>query len=160
MTRAGALQRLWRLHRRELLPDFIRAHPGRRPAAWWRCDAPEPSRRRLGGVGTPCHEVLAYAEVLDLGIPRHWINARLAAYYRGEARDVHGEPIGVEYRGSGFRGVAIDPRDPPRYESEAAYLKRHGLLSAEERARLTPADFAPVVLKPNEDEQEDPDDAC
>jgi len=27
-----------------------------------------------------------------------------------------------------LRGVAIDPEDPPRFESEAAYLKRCGLL--------------------------------
>src|SRR2546426_907078 len=51
------MRRLWREHRDELLPDFISTHPGRRPHAWWLFDAVEPSRRRLGGIGTPKHEV-------------------------------------------------------------------------------------------------------
>lgn len=33
----------------------------------------------------------------------------------------------------------VDPDDPPRFESEAAYLQRHNLMSAAERRRL-PAD--------------------
>ena len=59
----------------------------------------------------------------------------MVEYYNGRARDVHGEPIGVEHRGSGFRGVAIDPHSPPQYESEGAYLARFQLLTAKERPR-------------------------
>jgi hypothetical protein len=94
--------------------------------------------------------VVAYAKELDVGVPAHWVSAWQAAYYRGDARDVHGQPIGVEYRGSGFRGVAIDPHDPPRFESEAAYLKRHKLLSAEERSRLSAEAFEPESLTQEE----------
>jgi hypothetical protein len=40
---------------------------------------------------------------------------------------------------------AVDANHPPIYESEAAYLHRHGLLEADERRRLQPEDFEPVV---------------
>jgi hypothetical protein len=153
-TRGESLGRLWRLHRAETLPDFIRAQPGRRPAAWWAVEAPEKARRRLGGVGTPAHEVLASEPVFDSGIPAYWVTAWQVAYYTGRTRDVHGEPIGVEYRGSRFRGQAIDPQDPPRYESQASYLKRHRLLGAEERACLTAAAFQPEPVEPEHEEEE------
>jgi hypothetical protein len=55
--------------------------------------------------------------------------------------DTHGRPIGTDYHEGDFLGVAIDPADPPVYESEAAYLARHALLSDAERAQLTAADF-------------------
>jgi len=40
-----------------------------------------------------------------------------------------------------FTGVAIDPNDPPTFESQAAYLKRHGLLLAGEERRLRKVDW-------------------
>ena len=41
---------------------------------------------------------------------------------------------------------AIDPLDPPKFESEAAFLRRHRLLLPSERARLTEADFEPELV--------------
>jgi len=41
----------------------------------------------------------------------------------------------------------ISESDPPKYESEATYLKRHGLLSISEQKRLTAADFKPESIK-------------
>jgi hypothetical protein len=41
--------------------------------------------------------------------------------------------------------VAIDPNDPPVFESEATYLDRHGLLSAEEKKHLAKH---PELLEP------------
>jgi len=70
-------------------------------------------RRRVGGTGTPCHECLAYNPRLEYGVPADWINQ------------------------------TIDPRDPPLYESEAAYLKRLRLLLPPERRRLSAGDFEP-----------------
>ena len=37
--------------------------------------------------------------------------------------------------------VAIDPDDPPRFESEAAYLRRHGLLEPGEARRVRRDEF-------------------
>ena len=50
-----------------------------------------------------------------------------------------------------FMGVSryfndIDENDPPIYESEAAYLKRHNLLSKSEELLLSDADFKPVSI--------------
>ncbi len=147
-TAPNVVRHLWREHRAELLPEFIAEHPGRRPHAWWRFDAPERSRKRLGGRGTPCHEVLAHAPTFAFGLPVHWVTDWDVAYYNnGRARDVHGQRIGTLHHECDFKGVvAIDPRDPPRYESEAAYLKRHGRLSAAERARLGRGAFEPETI--------------
>jgi hypothetical protein len=90
--------------------------------------------------------VLAYEPEYDFGVPARWVTARTGEYYNGRARDVHGQPIGLEYREGGFRGVAIDPRDPPRFESEPTYLRRHKLLTTEEQARLTTTAFKPETV--------------
>jgi hypothetical protein len=143
---------LWAQHGAGVLEAFIENNPGRRPWAWWACDAPEP-RRRLSGVGTPCFEVLAHAEAYAFGVPLDWVKPWMVLYYTGRAADVHGRPIGTEYVGKDFAGVAIDPNDPPRYEAEAVYLDRHGLLTAGERAQLTSADFEPEIVLPAEEDR-------
>ena len=109
-------------------------------------DALAEPRRRLGGIGTPAYEVLNVLPAFRAGLPTEWVSAWDEAYYNGRRRDVHGEPIGTEYHEGYFAGLAPRADDPPVYESEAAYLERHGLLSAAERRRLTPADFAPVRI--------------
>jgi hypothetical protein len=55
---------------------------------------------------------------------------------------------------SPFVAVRLDPDDPPRYESEATFLDRHGLLSAAERLALPPDAFDAEVVLPHTD---DPD---
>jgi hypothetical protein len=143
----------WQEHGDDLLAEWIADHPGTRPWAWWRFDAPEP-RHRLGGVGTPSFEVLAHAPEYDHGLPTQWVTVWDVEYYTGRAVDVHGKAIGQEFRGRRFAGQAIDPDDPPRYESEAAYLDRHGLLSAEERAELSADAFEPEVIAAEDEDDE------
>ena len=66
-----------------------------------------------------------------------------------------GEPFEDSFaRGLPEFWESIDRADPPRFESEAAYLARHNLLSTSERRRLTPADFEPEVIAvdPEDDE--------
>ena len=41
----------------------------------------------------------------------------------------------------------VDPRDPPRFESQAAYLRRHRLLTREESRRLKKKDFNPETVE-------------
>jgi hypothetical protein len=151
---------LWREHGEEIVADWIAEHPGTRPWKWWAVDAREP-RRRLGGIGTPAHEALAYAPSFAFGIPTHWVSPWDVAYYTGRARDVHGRPIGTELVGHPFCGVAIDPQDPPRYEAQASYLSRLQLLTAAERRALTPEDFEPEVVLPaaEDGEEEEEEDA-
>lgn len=143
----------WEEHGEEILRGWIEERPGTRPAYWWGHVAPEP-RQRLGGIGTPAHEVLAYAPTFRFGIPIYWVLPWCVEYYNGRARDVHGKPIGTEFKDGQFTGQAIDPDDPPRYESEAAYLDRHRLLTAEERAALPEDAFEPEVVLPTTDDEE------
>jgi hypothetical protein len=109
------LHREWKRWREPLLAEWIARRPGTRPWAWWRYDAPEPERRRLGGKGIEmCEQYLGYTRAFDFGIPRYWHQ--------------------------------IDPAQPPLYESEAAYLQRHNLLTPSEARELTADDFQPEVI--------------
>ena len=137
----------WLQHRSTLLQEWIKQHPGTRPWAWWKFDSPkEPvagwefkhsaQRLRLGGNGTPSHEVLSVWGGFERGIPNSWIDQREADYYNGKMKDIHGKPIPTKYKEGDFKGMAIDPEDPPRFESEAAYLDRHGLLSTAEKRHI------------------------
>ena len=154
----------WQAVRSEVMAAWVSEAPGTRPMAWWWFDAPrcrpehllarcrdvasieelaEP-RLRLGGIGTPCHEALNYMPSFDRGIPSHWVSASDVAHYNGRATDVQGRRIGTEYFEGHFPWPAIDHTDPPRFESEAAYLQRHGVLTAAEMRALPPTAFEPV----------------
>jgi hypothetical protein len=145
------IKALWVHNRDEVLKWWADNHPCTRPGPWWEYDAPkelvhgcdgteffayQTYRLRLGGIGTPAHEVLAYVPASTLGIPDSWVERWSVDYYNGRAVDIHGERIGTEYKEGHFKVVAIDPDDPPAYESQAAYLQRHGLLTAEEKQYL------------------------
>lgn len=117
---------LWAQHGSAIVAAWARKHPGTRPHAWWPYDAPGP-RQRLGGKGTPCHEALsAYTPEYVFGIPRHWVGRSMAASYRSLK-------IAIKCQ-------AFSEKNPPVYESQATYLKRHGLLAAHEAelARFDP----------------------
>jgi hypothetical protein len=74
-------------------------------------------------------QIVRTAEDISTG---HW--ARIAV-------DIHGNHIGNRFASSNFNGVASDPEDPPTFESQAAYLKRHGLFLDGEERRLKKADW-------------------
>jgi hypothetical protein len=111
--------------------------PGTRPSCCWRFDAPEPDliagtdpemqafiyqRKRLGGKGTP-----SVGASLALGVPE---------YTGWKICLGRTEPVCTRF----------DPNDPPQFESEAAYLERHGLLLPGERRRLRRDDFVQGIL--------------
>jgi hypothetical protein len=132
------LTTLWATHCERIVAERAALHPGTRPARWWQYQAVEP-RRRLGGIGTPASDVLAYKPTYWCGLPSIWISQRQVKYYSGIAVDIRGSPIGGKL--AIFKGVAIDPDHPPTFESQAAYLKRHGLFLAGEERQLKKADF-------------------
>jgi hypothetical protein len=166
----------WEYARDEILADWTTRQPGRRPHAWWLFDAPRARRedlagrardagdwlllrlaqprRRVGGVGTAAHEVLNYMPAFERGIPTNWVSAFDEACYNGRALDIHGKPIEGSYPGGHFPGLAPRPDDPPTFESEAAYLKRHHLLTEAERRVLTDEDFAPEPLTFDEEDED------
>lgn len=142
-------RRKWNAARDRILKDWIRERPGTRPSFWWIFDAPRMSaqdlerngwdasffsdhlaapRLRLGGVGDPKFEHFAYTPTFRCGVPAEWIDA--------SDLEEHPDP---DVR-------AIDPIDPPRFESQAAYLKRQGLLQPGEERRLKSAAFEPEVI--------------
>ncbi len=138
---------LWKKYKDDFLPEFIRENPGRRSLPWWQWDAPREAvegwenkhvaqRRRLGGTGTPSHEVLAIWGGFTKGIPNSWVDQYQVDLYNGRAKDIHGDIIPTEYKEGDFKGVAIDPENPPTFESETAYLERNGLLTAGEKIYL------------------------
>ncbi len=96
----------WHAVRREVLPEWIAAHPGTRPLAWWRYEAPEAMRRIVRGRGrAPTCDPLIY----------------------------------------GWPENLVDRTDRVVIESQASYLKRHALMSAEEEAALPLVAFKPSI---------------
>lgn len=143
------LEELWNRNRDYVLMRWIDNRPCTRPGCWWEFDSPRqvidgfpadvwnfPAvRQRLGGIGTPNYEVLNYVPSFLLGMPASWVQQRDVDYYNGRAKDIHGNPI-VNNKEGDFKGLAIDPDDPPVYESQAAYLQRHNLLTPAELLHL------------------------
>jgi hypothetical protein len=124
-----AAAELWKAHGAAYLAQHIKVYPGTRPAPWWRFDAPEPLRERIGGIGTP-----RPSNQRHLGVELLWVTAENATWW--------GEPA----------GPAIDPANPPIFESQATFLDRHGFLTAAERAKLTDDDFATEAIDAGDDE--------
>lgn len=98
--------------------------------------------------------------IFPFGVPDHWVSKFDSDYYNGKALADDGTVIENKFSEGDFAGAPIDPDDPPRYESQAAYLERHGLLLPGERERLSEADFEPEAVEPPEDDDcYAPDDA-
>jgi hypothetical protein len=100
----------WEELRGELLPAYIADHPGTRPWAWWRFDAPEPYRRFLGGYDFRTDPAARVGLTAEIHTGLGWYSSI------GEA----------------------ELTDPPIVETQAGYLERHGLLTDAEREVLGP----------------------
>ena len=112
---------LWTRYGADVLRWWTQARPGSRPSLWWAHRAPE-LRRRLGGVGEPNS-----MRDIRFGIPTRWTRP-IRGSWKSET-----EPT-------------FDIANPPLFESEAAYLRRHQLLLPSEKRQLTPVDYQPVRI--------------
>ena len=154
-----SIEDAWEQCRDMILGGWIRSRPGTRPWPWWVYDAPrwedDPwegcywhgtfpiPRERLGGKGTPSWEALNYVPSFECGLPDSWISRTQLDSY-----ETHGKHGGLRNCEHPDRPVeAFDPKDPPMYESQAAYLKRLGLLFEGEEVALSEEDFAPVSVR-------------
>lgn len=109
-----AFRAAWDDLRDSLLPEFIAENPGRRPYAWWICDAPE-RRQRTDGIQHPFDNRLRKQRVEEM--------AAKHPEFREEAYKLHyGKPNALIVRDD-FEAV---------YESEEDYLRRLGLLTPSE----------------------------
>ena len=117
---------MWSAMGADIVAEWVQDAPGTRPSCWWRC-ASEPRRRLDDGPGKP-----GWPDRLRYGKPTGWVWPQV---WPAGATIVGGPP-------------ECDPADPPVYESQAAYLRRLGLLMDDEAERLTDADFEPEVIKP------------
>jgi hypothetical protein len=120
-------EELWKLHREVILNEHIKENPGTRPALWWRFDAP----RLPIGTFPGCHWDG------QLPQPRERLGGTGTAAY-----EVISVGPGFAY-GIADTWVGIDSDDPPFFESQAAYLKRHGLFMPGEERR---SDFEPETI--------------
>jgi len=113
----SAVRELWAEHGAALLARWIAEHPGERPWAWWIATAPSP-RQCLTDPGHHVREPAAWP-----GLAYMW-------------RLHRGIPLLDQV---GHFTVA--------FESQAAYLDRHGFLGADERLALDEADFDVEVIR-------------
>ena len=154
--RYEGLEDTWNEHKESILKDYIKQHPGKRPWAWWRFDAPRWSkdlgartgrlpepRQRIGGTGDTAHEAMGYLPMIAFGIPQEYVKQHDVDSRNGRLKR---EPCSYwpnDSKEGDFDGIAIDWDDPPTFEAEATYLKRHGLLPISEEKRLNYRDFEP-----------------
>jgi len=112
----------WEKYGDHVLETWTHTRPGTRPAFWWSEVAPEP-RQHVGGKLTVKYPALHSPRLIN----GKWstTNRMIPFYYC----------------------LDIDPGNPPRFESEAAYLQRLGLLLPGELERLTDADFESEILR-------------
>jgi hypothetical protein len=158
------VRQLWQVHGPGIVREWAVEWPGCRPRLWWEFDAPRMARadwgerwgrwpdeappeprKRLGGVGTPAYEVLAHVPRWWRGIPIDWVKASDFRIYNG-GLNAYCQSLGPKYVPGYFPHPPPDPSDPPLFESEAEYLRRHRLLLSGEAARLTPEDLEPERL--------------
>ena len=145
----------WETIRDEVMPKWIREHPGTRPYYWWRFEATE-QRRRIGGRGDTFDDDCTMADC-SMGIPDNWVTPHDVEVYNGTWRDVRGNLIDIGFKPGDFTRMPPDPANLPTFESQAAYLARHQVLTAPELKWLTAHAEAmqPEVVTFDEDEDED-----
>lgn len=128
--------KVWKKAREDLLPRWIHRHPGTRPRAWWTVEAPRlPESQYPENFRRPEHKLHGvpmfmklrerlggvgelkdtWSPSFDYGVPQHWDPETLAEW------------------------------SPLTFESQAHYLRRHGLLTEGEAARLDEDDFEAAV---------------
>ena len=123
MTTDKEMRTAWDRCRDDIMGAWIKNAPGTRPYMWWECDGPKQDT----GTG-------AYFEPLP--IPRERIGGK------GKTTcEVYPAVVPRFEKGIPSSWAEIDDDNPPTFEAEATYLKRHGLLIETEEKHLKKANF-------------------
>jgi hypothetical protein len=128
----------WRSVEGEVLPQWISANPGTRPAAWWMFDAPRWEHPNL--APRLRRDSSAPRRILVDGVPTEpeAPGMIVTTLFKGTYA-----PAPWSKRWDGEQLVELE------VETEASYLRRHGLLTAAEVRSLAkhPApEFAPLMV--------------
>lgn len=126
------LERLWSAVRSALLAEWIEENPGTRPWPWWAFDAP---RQSVGAYPGCFYDG-------KLQVPRKQIAGAGSAPWECGFNLVPEYRCGVPRSWFGFNA-----EDPPVFESETVYLRRHGLLTTKEQRSVSTAHNAPVAVE-------------
>jgi hypothetical protein len=117
---------LWENNRDAVLAYYAEHYPGHRPPLWWDYSAPRQA------------QCSGYRSLPDLR--RHISGSGQPEWEKYNYSRDH--ELGIP-----SKWIDVDPDDPPFFESQPSYLKRHGLLGKDEAQRLRRSDFAPVPLE-------------
>ena len=112
-----AMRPLWFEHRAMILADWIHAKPGTRPRCWWLFDAPRLAADKLGRWAST-----VYAPRLIE--TRHKL--------RGDGKPLHEALLIAPSHDYGIPAWFGNSDQPPVFESQHAYLRRHVLLTSTE----------------------------
>jgi hypothetical protein len=105
------LRELWSRARGEVLTGWLRDRPGSRPSIWWRLDAPRQLLGTHGGAFYDGKFEQPRKQLSGAGCDASLISAYMPSYESG---------LPTSWAG-------YEEADPPVFESQAAYLRRHGL---------------------------------
>jgi hypothetical protein len=117
-----ALRELWDRARGEVLAGWVK---GTRPAVWWRFEAPRQLLGTHGGCFYDGKLPQPRKQISGAGCDASLISAYMPSYESG-----------LPKAWAGF-----EEGDPPVFESQAAYLRRHNLLTAGDLRVLTASDY-------------------
>lgn len=120
----------WNDHRQGILSAWIKTMPGTRPWAWWQFEAPR-DPEYMNGTFWENTFPIKRSRIGGTGISMSdrypcWLEALI---------------FGIPKTWS-----SLDPEDPPTFESQASYLKRHDLLTKTEIKLLKPSDYEPESI--------------
>jgi hypothetical protein len=120
-----ALREVWDRARGEVITGWIRDHPGTRPGNWWRFEAPRQPLGTHAGAFYDGKLPQPRKQISGTGCDASAISAYMPSYESGLPTS----------------WAAFEEADPPTFESQASYLRRHNLLTAGELRVLTAGDY-------------------
>ena len=125
---------IWETWGPSVLARWIQDRPGSRPSLWWKYTAP-----RLPAKGI---KAIYDGKLLDL---RQQVGGAGTTKWEGGENWIPYYFCGLPATKNCWMG--LDPNEPPVFESQASYLKRHGLLTPEEEKALEsrPEAFEPEI---------------
>ena len=123
-------RRVWRAVAPRVLKAFVKRFPGKRPRFWWEFSAPRMPAGLYPGARFDGRLPQMRRRIGGGGVPMHEADPCWVPHSR------YGLPL---------KWADYDPGDPPLYESQAAFLERHGLLTPVESKCLKKKDLEPEV---------------